>query len=1277
MNGRLAVMALLVAACVACGASLPPLSAHTPIARLRAAASVSSDSELVGRWALAEMLEPGGDAREASRARQQLAHLKPAGLYASLAAAIYDEAHGDPRSAADAFVSVLVAARVSRDPEAPLVAWFATHHLLSLRGSVAELYTHHRPTIDSLASRPQNLGWRAEAELLEWSSAEIFDKAETTGDAYDSLVTSRLGCAKAVRIAGPFGHGSAADRRRAFPPESPGPWPPSWPDDPQRGSTPHTLKVEQHRCFATSDEQVDDGVFYAETFFTSPSERDVLLAVQGALVVWVDDTKVLERDLRDWGVWQRFGVALHVGEGRHRVVARLLSEETSVRLLNLDGSAAGLATDASAVRGYALVPPKVLEDPNVISRIVAAASRRSPRASPLAVAPLEATLASYVAHVESMDDVASVLIEPLVTPKDAGSVALELAAQYAKGDPALPDEVRARTESDLRSRAIAKDPRLWHSRAWLILDDAEHRGLIEGVEPLRKLADEFPNEPEIREGLARLYSKLGWKGERMATLRDLSVRFPDDANALRLYLEALDEDGPLAEADKVSARIKRLEPDSEVELDRAIARQDWKSAIAELRQLQKRRPDRKEIAGRIADVLEHAGDPRAAAAQLNEALAKNPEDATARFRLADRAYASGDTSALVRALADALQVGAKTEELRAAIDLLEGAHDLEPYRRDGRAVIREFESWERGGHHMDGNAARVLDYSAVWVHPDASSEMLEHEILRIQSQEAIGQEAEQPPPTGLVLNLRVIKPDGSILEPEPVAGKPTVTMPHVEVGDYIEIEHITPEPGDGQKGRRYRGPHWFFREADKGYWRSEFVTITPKDRQLQIETVGQVPPPQVREMRTFEERRWRVDLSPPAPEEPDSPRPTEFLPSVRIGWGMTLDDTIARLVDQVADETPLDPRLYRKALEIVAGVPESRRDDRARLIYNDVLAHIQDGQETDGRRVLMGKSGARQAAFTHLMRQLGIPVDVALVKDRLAMPPTGRMSEIEAYDGAALRVQTERGARWLTVRDKFAPFGYVPAEFRGQPAIVLVAGAPRERTSSTGVIDAVTLEGRAMLRPDGSASVELVQGFAGKVGITMRNVLDKVPASQLRAFVESRVVGRNLPGAQIRDLHIENKEDLSAPLLLRISADVPELARVGEKGLVVKALFPMHLAQLATLPSRQTPLLLGTSSHVDVRFELVLPESMRMPAALPTAETRDGERMVLVKDAVHGHAILLDRTIDIPAGRVQPGAEYGKFIRFVQEGDALLEREIVIGAGVKERSAEGRALSRP
>src|SRR5262249_28274217 len=158
-----------------------------------------------------------------------------------------------------------------------------------------------------------------------------------------------------------------------------------------------------------------------------------------------------------------------------------------------------------------------------------------------------------------------------------------------------------RTEKDYQSRALKLDKELWYSEAWLILSDAEQKGLVDAVEPLRKLEARFPNEPEITEQLARVYAQLGWRGERMRALGDPAKRFPDAVNALRAYAEALDEDGPTSEADKVAERIKKLDPDAEIDLDRALSRHDWKAAIAELERLGKRRPDRKEIASRIAN----------------------------------------------------------------------------------------------------------------------------------------------------------------------------------------------------------------------------------------------------------------------------------------------------------------------------------------------------------------------------------------------------------------------------------------------------------------------------------------------------------------------------------------------------------------------------------------------------------------------------------------------------------------------------------------------------
>jgi tetratricopeptide (TPR) repeat protein len=1259
LAGRFVVLTIGCTLWVACsGGPAYPTSAAMPLSGLRALGPNSNDGELVGRWALAEVLYPGGSADRAAEARKRLNGPQHDGVWGALARGVLDEAHGDPRSASSGYIGALAAAGASTEPLAPLVAWFAVRHLLGLRGSVAGLYGGHRAALDALLERPGAIGWRAVAELEDWRALEVYDKAETTGSAYDEEVTQRMGCMRRLRIAGPFGRGVAADAARSFPPDSGAPWPAAWPPDPVRGSVPKVLSVTQKRCTAIADEPVDEGVFYFESFFVTQGEQELLVAVQGATQVWLDGARVLMRGSEQWGSWQRFGAHLLVGDGRHRLVARTLTAAASVRVLKTDGTSAHVTSVGDPTSPTAYAPPRVLSDPNPIDAMVGALVQGETNP---ASTPIEAFLAASAAHADQLDDVASAIAEPLVKPPDAAGLALEMAASFTASDPALPDDVRGARSRSLRERAIARDSQLWRARAATITDNLDQRGPAEAIDPMRALCNQFPGEPELPEELAQLYGRVGWRAEQTQTLKSLVERFPDDAAALRAYLDLLDEDGPTAEADVVAARIRLLDPDAEIDLDRALARHDYGTALEELRRLKTRRPDRKEFAGRIADVLARAGHVGAATQALQEALGKQPLDSQARFRLADRAYARGDPVALRRALAAALEARANGDAFRAAIDLIEGATDVEPFRRDGRAVIRDYQDWEKAGHHMDGTAARVLDYAAVWVHSDGSSEMLEHEIQKLQSQEAVTAESEVDPPDGIVLHLRVIKPDGRALEPEPVQGKPSLTLPHLEVGDFVELEHVTQLAGDGSHGRRYQSPQWFFREANKGYWRSEFVVVTPADRTLDIETRGNVRPPTVTPLGTFVERSWRVDLSPPADLEPDSPPITEFLPSVRLGWGVSLESTIPQLVDLATDGTPLDPRLRALAIEIVGHGRAGDTDEGARRLYRWVLEHIQDGKETDGRRVISGRSGARQAAFRYLLRLVGIRSELALVKDRLAAPPLGAMSEIETYDALVMRAETNRGKRWLTIRDKFAPYGYVPSELRGQPAILLVEGTPRERVDASGGVDQVDYEGRADVRLDGSATLELAITFQGSRAIAWRSALEQVPPARLYDFVERELVAPSFDGAHVREVRAEDSDVADKPLIMHLRVEVPEFAKVAPNALFLHPPFSPHLAQLATAPVRHTPMLRRSAWRTKIRIRVVLPESLKMPSQMQSEERREADLRVAVHDAVSGHAIDFDRVIDLPPGRVEPGPEYGTWQAFVQAADALLTRDVAIG----------------
>jgi tetratricopeptide (TPR) repeat protein len=1150
-----------------------------------------------------------------------------------------DAVHGRLDQAPRFFLLAAAAARTSDDPRSELVAWYTVHQALLLRRNAPGLWDEWKGFVRAAMVDPLRVGWRARNELVDWWADEEYDQAARN---LPALVTREFGCAEHLRLAGPFGTGTARDPYRTYPADAPGPWPVRWAPEPGMGSGPHVLRTKRFGCFVTADEPVDGAVFYVETFLELPVARELLIAVQGALTLSVDDHVVLRRDLRTWGIWPKFGVQVRLSAGRHRLLGRIDSPKTSIRLLTPDGRPAAVTTSTDPAPPYSLSPPVITGEPNLLLRYVGRGGVVDPGDD------LVRALASYLAYVEGQADVADVLLEPLVrNPAQATGAMLTQAALFAEQDPLFGRKQTQDLVHELDQRAVTRDPGLWEPALALALWQSEHASPSEAVRRLEKLGAEFPRVPGVVLALARLYGSLGWRAEHAAIIKRLVARLPSSPEALHAAVDVYDEEGDHARVDALVARLRQLDPDDEIVLTRALEREDYDTALSELKRLGQRRPDRKDIAERIYDVMVRSGNASETFKKLEAAIRLDPKNGAARLALADARYAGGKSDALRHALVDALTAGASTSELEQALDLVEGMTELEPYRLPARSIV---DAWEKSGRYLAGTAARVLDYAAVWVKSDGSSRMLEHEIIRVQSAEAINALAEQRRLSGLVLHLRVIKPDGRTLEPEFGADKPTVTLPHLEVGDYIETEHITSQPGDGNEGQVYVGPHWFFREENVAYARSELVVISPQGKPLVVETRGQVPPPVRQDVANLEVRRWRVESSPAAVVEPGSPPLTEFLPSVRVGWGISLERQLRRVSDALFDTTPIDPRVVRIAKRIVDSVPPGATTERAKRLYRWVLANVEEGEESDGRRAVVGKQGNRARAFVYLCHTLGIGVHYAAAKDRLEAPPAGPISRATLYDQPVLVLDGEHGPVWLTVANKYAPFAYLPAQVRDVPAYLLEGDRPRRVTTAAGgALDGINFQGKAELAPSGTAKLKLVESFLGAHAMAARKKLAEVPENRRFAFFQS-LLGATLRGARLLDFSLRHVDDLDSPLELETTLEMEGFAQPVGDELVIAPPFTTQLGEAAALPSRQTALLLPQATYRKLELEILLPEGAALTRGLSPGTITNGDRSVVIGDALEGRKLLLARTVNIPAGRIQP-VDYPDFVQFARRAD--------------------------
>ncbi len=995
-----------------------------------------------------------------------------------------------------------------------------------------------------------------------------------------------------------------------------------------------------------------EGVFYGSSQFYLRSDGDWRLFLEsgGTLEIYIDGKQVLARDDRRGPPPQSLRKDVKLSRGDHQLMVKFLTSAVPFRL--------AIMAPTGGLRPHPNIPSFHASDSGYV------------------IAALHYWEGDLTGSVEALGD--------LLRTHPSASAHLLLARAWTALDENAPEQL-SEYEAALKLAPAA-------AAAEVAAGEIELRARrIDSV--LRRLARLLPPASE---------------GKRFAAVRV--------SGALELFIDATeslgweaDEEAALRVLAERSAACKDLRRAA----DFFLSRQDVLSAGALEPRLEACDP----LA--FARLVASSGDHRAAADAAAKAIQRNPIDRSAReFQVRQLMLAGlhpqaasaarelaelAPNSELYRELSLQVASGATVFSRNSAVDAF-----YRPYRRDGPEIAHKTAAIRFAG----GPAAILLNDRIVDVQPDGSRRVYVHILTRVLTREGIERYGEVAlPPGASLLELRTLKADGSVLEPELTRQKQTITMPALAPGDVIEQEFVIDRP-DAEWN------DFTFASRDAPTVSSRLILISPEplpqqtsasprrsaSQRIQIAESGAVAKPTVSEqpdgrlVRTWEQNDLRAlsreknlpeaelfpavhlslaENSPALPQKQNrrlsvtafSPQQTanQLLP------GTSLELYARDCSEAMREAAKPGVRTVLLARSLTSGIESETQ--KARVLASWVRSHVQSDGRFDCAEVssaedtLSSGQGSRSAAFLALAQASGINAGLALARKIGADELPRRF----AYP--LLELGGDGAPSFIDVETENAAFGMLPAALDRSQALRLQlessasqANAP-SRTEQAGpgwftrisplndAVERSRAEGTLTLTRAGDLRAELLIRLGVTRAAQLRGTLRGSDSAARRQYLV-QLASRILPGATDVSGSVENLEDNDGALAVRLRCRVPEFLSPARTTLGLEQFLPGVGLQRthAASPVRSLPMLMEDVLVESARFTVRLPAGvslLRSPGAV-RLRSRFGEyRLEMVKKGAKEFEII--REFNIPVQLV-PAGEYLGFRAFALRIDQV-ERE--------------------
>jgi hypothetical protein len=863
---------------------------------------------------------------------------------------------------------------------------------------------------------------------------------------------------------------------------------------------------------------------------------------------------------------------------------------------------------------------------------------------------------------------------------------LLLAAQLARGrsDPS--------NEHDFIKSARALDP----SNDWAALALARHFFSQDGGGPSADRAREIGQL--LREAGAipgsRLFERViamreGRSEDAVRILEGLNADHPDDSRVLRIWIREAVRRGWVREAedglDQLAAELPGSLAVTDLRLEVLASLERWAERGTLLRALAGAVPVETRWIGEIASSC-LVGEAVAATASMAPAV----EHPDLNVQLVQLLLESGDAEAARRELESArgrwgdlrvfdeldLMTGGDRAALEAALD---GALEREPSNlqllalswRNGRepffapfAVDGEDFVTKHRDFGSDVDAVLLLDQAVERIFADGSSLYYYHGLTRANTPVGARRASMlQPLPDAYVLNIRVLKPDGTSVVPSDIQpGQGRVVLSDVEPGDVVEEEYVAWVGPTGASRDGHLPPYIYrFADPDRAFGLSEYILLVPPEIDLQVDGNFEGLEHSEKEWRGRRMLYWRAEKVPPMPTEPFAPAAQELMPWLNYGFGVTWQDVGDAVRDRVLAVMLSSPELREWGNRVLVG---DTAEEQLRSLVDALIETVDSGNgeisvgETAGAS-FNRRRGNRLGIVATVLSESGWDVDLVLTRPWTERDNRLQVPTLDAFPVALLRATHDGEEIWFDSREEGRGVGHIHALFQGSDGLVLPLSDPRHPVTrietlpsfpNPDLVEEIVV--RAVVDEEGLAQIAFSMPLRGGQAGRFLERVESVPEDQV-GMVYRQMALSLFPGADAVDGEIETTDDGAT---VRLDLSVPGACDADNGELVCRSLTLANplLPTLARLPERTYDLVLRVPLERRVELELVLPPGWRAEGRAPRRLDAEWGSVNEILEEGDGSLRSVLR-IALPAQTVTPD-EYPGFARFCQAVDELTTR---------------------